>query len=99
VKFGNSLPAGAVSYINYTGASTSTTVYLQQPSNIGALTPIAHNRNGASSYLTFGGVINIGATSGAVSMQFASGVAAQTSTIYGNFPSGFQSKITLIKIA
>ena len=46
-----------------------------------------------------GGVINIGATSGAVSMQFASGIAAQTSTIYGNFPSGFQSKITLTKIA
>ena len=99
VKFGNSLPSGAVSYINYAGASTSTTVYLQQPSNIGALTPTAHNRNAASSYLTFGGVINIGATSGAVSMQFASGVAAQTSIIYGNFPSGFQSKITLTKIA
>ena len=99
VRFGNSLPPGAVSYINYAGASTSTAVYLQQPSNIGALTPIAHNRNSASSYLTFGGVINIGATSGAVSMQFASGIAAQTSTIYGNFPSGFQSKITLTKIA
>jgi hypothetical protein len=99
VKFGNTLPAGAVSYINYSGASTSTAVYLQQPSNLGALTATAHNRNGSSSYLTFSGLITTVATSGAVSMQFASGTAAQTSTIYGLFSSGFQSKITLTKIA
>ena len=49
--------------------------------------------------MIFGGVITTAATAGTVSMQFASGVAAQTSTIYGNFPSGFQSKITLTKIA
>jgi len=99
VKFGNSLPVGGASYINYSGASTSTAVYLQQPSNLGALTATAHNRNGSSSYLTFSGLITSVATSGSFSMQFASGTAAQTSTIYGLFSSGFQSKITLTKIA
>jgi hypothetical protein len=32
-------------------------------------------------------------------MQFASGIGGQTSTIFGNFSSGLQSKITLTKIA
>jgi len=32
-------------------------------------------------------------------MQFASATAAQTSTVYGLFSSGYQSKITLTKIA
>jgi hypothetical protein len=32
-------------------------------------------------------------------MQFASGVGGQTSTILGLFSSGYQSKITLTKIA
>ena len=99
VKFGNSLPSGAASYINYAGASTSTAVYLQQSSNIGTLTATAHNRNASSSYLTFGGLITTVATAGAVSMQFASGTSGQTSTIYGLFSSGFQSKITLTKVA
>ena len=99
VKFGNTLPAGAASYINYAGSSTSTAVYLQQPSNIGMLTATAHNRNGASSYLTFSGLITTVATAAAVSMQFASGIGGQTSTVYGLFSSGFQSKITLTKIA
>ena len=99
VKFGNSLPAGAASYINYAGASTSTTVYLQQSSNTGTLTATAHNRNASSSYLTFGGLITTVATSGAVNMQFASGVGGQTSTVFGLFSTGFQSKITLTKIA
>ena len=99
VKFGNTLPAGAVSYISYVGVSTALTALQQISSNIGALTALGINRLNGSSTMTFGGVINIGATAGTVSMQFASGVAAQTSTIYGNFPSGFQSKITLTKIA
>lgn len=99
VKFGHTLPAGAVSYISYMGTSTSTIAFLQSPSNNGTLTATAHNRSGASSYLTFGGLITTAATSGTVSMQFASGVAAQTSTVYGLFSSGFQSKITLTKIA
>ena len=99
VKFGNSLPVGGASYINYSGASTSTAVYLQSPSANGTLTATAHNRNGSSSYLTFSGLITTVATSGSISMQFASGTAAQTSTIYGLFSSGFQSKITLTKIA
>jgi hypothetical protein len=99
VKFGNSLPSGAVSYISYSGASTSTTVYLQSPSTNGVLTATAHNRLASSTYLGFGGLITTSANLGVVNMQFASGVAAQTSTIYGLFSSGFQSKITLTKIS
>ena len=99
VKFGNTLPAGAVSYISYVGVSTALTALQQISSNIGALTALGINRLNGSSTMTFGGVINIGATAGTVSMQFASGVAAQTSTIYGLFASGYQSKICLTKIA
>ena len=99
VKFGNSLPSGAASYINYSGASTSTAVYLQQPSILGALTNTAFNRFNGSSHLTFGGAITTVATAGTFDMQFASATAAQTSTVYGLFSSGYQSKITLTKIA
>jgi hypothetical protein len=99
VKFGNSLPSGGTSYISYSGASTSTAVYLQQPSNLGALTATAHNRFGSGTYLTFSGLITTAATAGSIDMQFASGTAAQTSTVYGLFSSGYQSKITLTKIA
>ena len=99
VKFGNSLPVGAASYINYMGTSTSTTVYLQSPSTNGTLTATAFNRFNSASHLTFGGLITTIATAGSVDMQFASGTAAQTSTIYGLFSSGYQSKITLTKIA
>jgi hypothetical protein len=99
VKFGNSLPLGASSYINYSGASTSTTVYLQQPSNTGTLTAAAFNRFAGSVYLTFDGAITTVATAGSVDMQFASGVGGQTSTVYGQFSIGYQSKITLTKIA
>lgn len=99
VKFGNSLPSGGTSYISYSGASTSTAVYLQQQSNLGALTATAHNRFGSGTYLTFSGLITTAATAGTVSMQFASATAAQTSTVYGQFSIGYQSKITLTKIA
>jgi len=99
VKFGNSLPVGGTSYISYSGASTSTAVYLQQSSNTGTLTATAHNRSAGSSYLIFGGLITTAATAGTVDMQFASGVGGQTSTVYGGFSSGYQSKITLTKIA
>jgi hypothetical protein len=99
VKFGNTLPAGGASYIYYVGASTSTAVYLQQPSTNGTLTATAHNRFNSATHLQFGGLITTAATAGTVDMQFASDVGGQTSTIYGNFSSGFQSKITLTKIA
>jgi hypothetical protein len=99
VKFGHSLPSGAASYISYSGAGTTVTTTQQVAITNGALTATAINRAVSTSYLIFGGLINIGATAGTVSMQFASGTAAQTSTIYGLFSSGFQSKITLTKIA
>ena len=99
VKFGNSLPLGASSYINYSGASTSTAVYLQQPSNLGALTTTAFNRFNGASHLTFGGAITTVATAGTVDMQFASATGGQTSTVYGQFSIGYQSKICLTKIA
>ena len=99
IKFANTVTAGGTSYINYAGIGTSLITYQQIGSYIGALTATAINRGGTSSYLTFSGLITTAATAGSVSMQFASATAAQTSTIYGLFSSGFQSKITLTKIA
>ena len=99
VKFGNSLPSGATSYINYSGSGTGVTTSTQQPSTNGALISIAINRYGGSSLLIFGGLITTAATAGVVDMQFASGVASQTSTIYADFSLGRQAKITLTKIA
>ena len=99
VKFGNTLPAGAVSLYYINGISTAGTLFLQAASSNGALTASGLNRVNGTSTMIFGGVINIGATAGAISMQFASATAAQTSTVYGLFSSGYQSKITLTKIA
>jgi len=99
VKFGNTVPAGGASAISYAGIGTSLTTYLQVASSNGTLTATAHNRVVTSSYLTFSGLITTAATAGTVSMQFASSFGTQTSTIYGLFSSGFQSKITLTKIA
>ena len=99
IKFGNTLPAGGASYINYVGTSTTVTGLQQMPSLNGALIATAINRFNGPSYLTFGGSITTVATAGSIDMQFASGVAAQTSTIFGSFSLGYQSKITLTKIA
>ena len=99
VKFGNTLPAGGASYISYSGAGTSVSSYQQVATNNGTLTATAHNRNASSSYLIFGGLITTAATAATFDMQFASGTSGQTSTIFGLFSSGFQSKITLTKIA
>jgi len=99
VKFGNTLPAGGASTIYFQGISTSGALFVQTASTNGTLTATGINRVNGTSYLIFGGVITTVATSGAVSMQFASATAAQTSTIYGPLSSGYQSKITLTKIA
>jgi hypothetical protein len=99
VKFGNSLPSGATSYINYSGTGTGVTTYTQQPSTNGTLTATAINRFGGASHLTFGGAITTVATAGSIDMQFASSIGGQTSTVYGQFLNVRQSKITLTKIA
>ena len=99
VKFGNTLPVTAASYISYSGAATTVTTYQQVATNNGTLTTTAFNRGAITSYLIFSGLITTAATAGTFDMQFASGTAAQTSTIYGLFSSGYQSKITLTKIA
>ena len=99
VKFGNSLPSGATSYINYSGSGTGVTTYTQQPSTNGTLTATAINRFNGSSHLTFGGAITTAATAGTVDMEFASSVGGQTSSVYGQFLIVRQSKITLTKIA
>ena len=99
VKFGNTLPAGAVSLYYINGISTSGVLFLQAASSNGTLTASGINRVNGTSTMIFGGVINIGATAGTVSMQFASATGGQTSTVYGLFASGYQSKITLTKIA
>ena len=99
IKFGNTLPAGGASYINYVGTSTAVTGLQQMPSNNGTLTATAINRFAGSSYLTFGGSITTVATAGSVDIKFASGIGGQTSTVYGQFSIGYQSKICLTKIA
>ena len=99
VKFGNTLPLGGASYIFYVGTSTAVTGFLQVNNINGALTATAHNRLAGASSLTFGGAITTASTAGSIDMQFASGTSGQTSTIYGNFPLGYQSKICLTKIA
>ena len=99
IKFGNTLPAGGTSFIYYAGVGTSAVTTQQISSLNGTLTATAINRFSNSSYLIFGGLITTTATAAAVSMQFASGTSGQTSTILGLFSSGYQSKITLTKIA
>ena len=99
IKFGNTLPSGGTSFIYYAGVGTSAVTTQQISSLNGTLTATAINRFSNSSYLIFGGLITTTATAGTVSMQFASGVGGQTSTILGLFSSGYQSKITLTKIA
>jgi len=99
VKFGNSLPSGATSYINYSGSGTGVTTSTQQPSNVGTLIAIAINRYSGSSLLIFGGLITTAATAGSIDMEFASSIGGQLSTIYADFSLGRQSKITLTKIA
>ena len=99
VKFGNTLPAGGVSIFNYAGIATSAATYQQASSSNGTLTATAINRINGTSIMIFGGLITTAATAGSIDMQFASGTATQTSTVYGLFSSGSQSKITLTKIA
>ena len=99
VKFGNTLPAGASSFTNYSGIGTSLITTQQIANTNGALTATAINRAAATSYLIFGGAITTVATAGSVDMQFASGTVGQTSTVYGQFSIGYQSKICLTKIA
>lgn len=99
VKFGNSMPSGAVSSISYFGSGTGLTTIQQVPNNNGSLTATALNRFSGVSYLIFSGLITTAATSGSVTMQFASTTVGQTSTINGLFSSAFQSKISLTKVA
>jgi hypothetical protein len=99
INFGNSLPVGASSRINYAGIGASATTTQQVASNTGTLTATGINRVNLSSYLTFGGAITTVATAGTVDMQFASSIGGQTSTVYGQFSIGYQSKICLTKIA
>jgi hypothetical protein len=99
INFGNSLPVGASSRINYAGIGASATTTQQVASNTGTLTATGINRVNLSSYLTFGGAITTVATAGSIDMQFASVVGGQTSTVYGQFSIGYQSKICLTKIA
>lgn len=99
IKFGNTLPAGAVSTTYYNGTSTGSTGWQTGGASNGVLNATAFNRLIGGSYFTFSGIITTAATAGSIDMQFASGTAAQTSTINGSFSSPYKSKITLTKIA
>ena len=99
VKFAHSLPSGGTSAVSHNGISTSNAAFQTGSASNGNLNATAFNRVISNSYTTFGGLITTVSTAGTVDMQFASGVAAQTSTIFGSFSLGYQSKITLTKIA
>jgi hypothetical protein len=99
VKFGHSLPSGGVSVVSYIGTTTAITGVVNQSKSNGNLISTAVNRLIGSTYLIFGGLITTVATAGSIDMQFASGIGGQTSTIFGDFSLGRQSKITLTKIA
>ena len=99
LKFGNTLPSGAVSTTYYNGVSTGVTGFQTGGVSNGNLNPTAFNRFSGASYFTFGGLITTAATAGTVVMQFASGIGGQTSTINGSFSNAYKSKITLTKIA
>ena len=99
LKFGNSLPLGAASYINYFGSGTGVTTSTQKQSASGALTSTAINRHASGSSLILGGLITTAATAGVVDMQFASSVSGQLSTVFGDLSLSRQSKISLTKIA
>ena len=99
LKFGNTLPSGAVSTTYYNGVSTGVTGFQTGGVSNGNLNPTAFNRFSGASYFTFGGLITTVATAGSIDMQFASGIGGQTSTINGSFSPAYKSKITLTKIA
>ena len=99
VKFANSLPSGGASVFSYIGTTTGSTGVVNQSVTNSSLIATAVNRLIGSSYLIFGGLITTAATAGSVNMQFASGTSGQTSTVYGQFSSGYQSKICLTKIS
>ena len=99
LKFGNTLPSGAVSTTYSNGVSTGVTGFQTGGVSNGNLNPTAFNRFSGASYFTFGGLITTAATAGTVVMQFASGIGGQTSTINGSFSNAYKSKITLTKIA
>ena len=99
LKFGNTLPAGAVSTTYYNGISTGSTGFQTGGATNGVLNATAFNRLVGGSYFTFGGIITTAATAGSIDMQFASSIGGQTSTINGSFSNPYKSKICLTKIA
>ena len=99
VKFGNTLPSGALSTTYYNGISTGSTGFQTGGASNGGLNATAFNRLVGSSYFTFGGIITTASTAGSIDMQFASSISGQISTINGSFSNPYQSKITLTKIA
>lgn len=83
VKLGCTIPSGATMHLNLNGSTTSSAAYLWQPdATSGALTAAFCTENNANRGVFIGGTITIGATAGDVQLIFASGVNAQTSTIY-----------------
>lgn len=86
VRLGFTAPSGATGQLSVIGTGTSLTSYLQT-STTGALPAIAMNRFNGGSYVRMTGRVKIGATAGAVQLQFASGTSGQTSTIFGDFES------------
>lgn len=84
VKFAIVIPTGASMAINFFGASTAATAFLETfVSASGTLTGTAHVRiNGSQFLIHVQGEIATAGTAGTAQFQFASGTAGQTSTIF-----------------
>lgn len=92
--FAATVPAATTFSINLFGISTGTTAFLTQNISVsGTAHGTAFNRLASSNGLRINGKIICGATPGNFQLQFASGIALDTSTI---FTAGTSIKITKI---
>jgi hypothetical protein len=94
VRFGYSAPGDSSGNMYVEGVATSMAIYQQSLSTNGALSATAVQRFNGSSRANVTGRIDMGATAGNFTLQFASGTSGQLSTI----GSGTGSYLKLIRI-
>lgn len=85
VKIAITVPSGGTLNITNNGITNSASAFITNGnSSSGTLTASAFNTGNFTSSIFVFGYISIGATTGVAQWQFASGVAGETSTIYGS---------------
>jgi len=80
VRFGATAPSGATFLLGLNGISTSATAFSQQTTS-GALSTALITAN-TNAFIFVCGTISVSSTAGVFQIQFASGVAGQTSTFF-----------------